>query len=102
VKLDFTAQLIQQARNYGRFADRVWLAVPVLAEAAEASTALRDFDPMLYGILTKDRTVQTHPVELSVLGTARHHRPSAIPDPAPDRARIDRLAVRVQDERPRT
>jgi len=48
VKLDFTARLVQQARNYGRFADRVWLAVPVLAEATEASTALRDFDPMLF------------------------------------------------------
>jgi hypothetical protein len=48
VKLDFTARLVQQARNYGRFADRVWLAVPILAEAAEASTALRDFDPYLF------------------------------------------------------
>jgi hypothetical protein len=48
VKLDFTPRLVQQARNYGRFADRVWVAVPVLAEATEASTALRDFDPMLF------------------------------------------------------
>ncbi len=32
VKLDFTARLVQQARNYMRFADRVWLAVPILAE----------------------------------------------------------------------
>jgi hypothetical protein len=48
VKLEFTARLVQQARNYGRFADRVWLAVPVSAEAAEASTALRDLDPLLF------------------------------------------------------
>jgi hypothetical protein len=48
VKLDFTPRLVQQARNYARFADRVWLAIPVLAEAAEASAALRDFDPMLF------------------------------------------------------
>lgn len=48
IKLDFTARLVQQAKNYGRFSDRVWIAVPVLAEAAEASTALRDFDPMLF------------------------------------------------------
>lgn len=48
VKLDFTARLIQQARNYSRFADRVWIAVPVLADLAEASSALRDFDPLLF------------------------------------------------------
>ena len=48
VKLDFTAHLVQQARNYGRFADRVWIAIPVLAEAADASGALREFDPLLF------------------------------------------------------
>jgi hypothetical protein len=48
VKLDFTARLVQQARNYSRFADRVWIAVPVLAELSEAANALRDFDPMLF------------------------------------------------------
>jgi hypothetical protein len=48
VKLDFTARLVQQARNYTRFADRVWLAVPVLAEASDASGALREFDPLLF------------------------------------------------------
>jgi hypothetical protein len=48
VKLDFTARLVQQARNYMRFSDRVWLAVPVLAEAADASGALREFDPLLF------------------------------------------------------
>jgi hypothetical protein len=48
VKLEFTARLVQQARNYGRFSDRVWLAVPVLAEAADAAGALREFDPLLF------------------------------------------------------
>ena len=48
VKLDFTARLVQQARNYGRFSDRVWIAAPLLAEAADASAALRDFDPQLF------------------------------------------------------
>lgn len=48
VKLDFTARLVQQARNYARFADRVWVAVPILAEAADAATALREFDPLLF------------------------------------------------------
>jgi hypothetical protein len=48
VKLDFTARLVQQARNYARFSDRVWLAVPVLAEAADAPGALREFDPLLF------------------------------------------------------
>jgi hypothetical protein len=48
VKLEFTARLVQQARNYGRFCDRVWIAVPVLAEASDASGALREFDPLLF------------------------------------------------------
>jgi len=48
VKLDFTARLVQQARNYSRFSDRVWIAAPLLAEAADASAALRDFDPQLF------------------------------------------------------
>jgi hypothetical protein len=48
VKLEFTARLVQQARNYGRFSDRVWLAVPVLAEAGDAAGALREFDPLLF------------------------------------------------------
>ena len=48
VKLDFTARLVQQARNYARFSDRVWVAVPVLAEASDASAALREFDPLLF------------------------------------------------------
>lgn len=48
VKLDFSARLVQQARNYARFADRVWIAVPILAELSEASSALREYDPMLF------------------------------------------------------
>jgi hypothetical protein len=48
VKLDFTARLVQQAKNYARFSDRVWIAVPVLAEAADVSAALREFDPLLF------------------------------------------------------
>jgi hypothetical protein len=48
VKLDFSARLVQQARNYTRFSDRVWVAAPLLAEAADASAALRDFDPQLF------------------------------------------------------
>lgn len=48
VKLDFTARLIQQAKNYMRFSDRVWVAVPVLAEASDASAALREYDALLF------------------------------------------------------
>jgi hypothetical protein len=48
VKLDFTSRLVQQARNYARFSDRVWIAVPVLADIADAATALREFDPILF------------------------------------------------------
>lgn len=48
VKLDFTARLLQQARNYSRFSDRVWVAVPVLADVADVAEALRDYDPLLF------------------------------------------------------
>lgn len=48
VKLDFTARLVQQARNYSRFADRVWLAVPITADASDAAAAIREYDPMLF------------------------------------------------------
>ncbi len=48
VKLDFTARLVQQARNYSRFADRVWVAVPITADAADAAAAIREYDPLLF------------------------------------------------------
>jgi hypothetical protein len=48
VKLDFTSRLVQQAKNYARFSDRVWIAVPVLADSADISAALREFDPLLF------------------------------------------------------
>jgi hypothetical protein len=47
-KLYFTARLVQQASNYQRFANRVWLAVPC-ASADE----LRDLDERLF-----DHTVE--------------------------------------------
>lgn len=47
-KLYFTPQLVQQARNYMRFSDRVWIAVPVPATAADAAASLRDYDPFLF------------------------------------------------------
>lgn len=48
VKLDFTPRLVQQARNYARFADRVWLAVPITADAGDAAAAVREYDPSLF------------------------------------------------------
>lgn len=48
VKLDFTSRLVQQARNYQRFAHRVWIAVPVTSDPSEGSTWLRDTDPLLF------------------------------------------------------
>jgi len=35
VKLSFTGFLVQQARNYTRFSERVWIAVPVAATTAK-------------------------------------------------------------------
>jgi hypothetical protein len=48
VKLEFSARLVQQARNYTRFSDRVWIAVPVEAEAGDAGSALREDDGLLF------------------------------------------------------
>lgn len=50
VKLDFTAALIQQARNYGRFSDRVWIAVPVESELPNAADYLQDTDWGLFDL----------------------------------------------------
>lgn len=50
VKLAFTAELVQQARNYTRFSDRVWIAVPlpIPADAANVAQALREHDARLF------------------------------------------------------
>ena len=48
VKLDFTARAVQQASNYRRFSDRVWLAVPVTAKLTLAANELRETDPLLF------------------------------------------------------
>jgi hypothetical protein len=48
VKLEFSARLVQQARNYCRFSDRVWIAVPVRADPIEAAAELRDLDNLLF------------------------------------------------------
>lgn len=47
-KLDFTAKLVQQAANYQRFADRVWIAVPVDGEIQLAAATLRDENARLF------------------------------------------------------
>lgn len=48
VKLDFTSKLIQQANNYARFADRVWIAVLIEGRLADAAALLRDYDALLF------------------------------------------------------
>jgi hypothetical protein len=49
VKLKFTAVLLQQARNYTRFSERVWIAVPVQASSANgAAGELRVKDQLLF------------------------------------------------------
>lgn len=48
VKLAFTAKLVQQANNYRRFANRVWIAVPVDAALIDAAAVLRELDPLLF------------------------------------------------------
>ena len=48
VKLDFTAALVQQASNYRRFSDRVWIAVPIRAEPSGAAAKLRESNQRLF------------------------------------------------------
>jgi hypothetical protein len=48
VKLEFTSRLVQQANNYRRFSNRVWIAVPVSATSGEAAAELRETDPLLF------------------------------------------------------
>jgi hypothetical protein len=49
VKLKFTAFLVQQARNYTRFSERVWIALPVDATTAkDAALELRARDQLLF------------------------------------------------------
>ncbi len=48
VKLDFVPQVVQQALNYLRFSNRVWIAVPVSSDSSQAARELRDKDPQLF------------------------------------------------------
>ncbi len=48
VKLHFTSKLVQQANNYRRFSNRVWIAVPVEAQLQDAAYELRETDPLLF------------------------------------------------------
>ena len=48
VKLDFSAKLVQQANNYRRFADRVWIALPVESSLLDAASVLREIDPLMF------------------------------------------------------
>jgi len=75
VKLAFTARLIQQANNYRRFADRVWIALPVHAPVGQAAAELREINSRLFeylvstgiGVLAchrrRGRTYEVFPVQ---------------------------------------
>lgn len=47
-KLQFSAMLVQQANNYRRFADRVWVAIPVQAPVGKAALELRELNARLF------------------------------------------------------
>ena len=51
VKLAFSAKLVQQANNYRRFADRVWVALPVQAPVGQAALELRETNGRLFDYL---------------------------------------------------
>jgi hypothetical protein len=92
-KLDFTARLVQQANNYRRFSNRVWIAVPCTSAVHEAAAELREVDSILFdyvvelgmGILAcrkaKGRSYEVFPIQW----------------PAPNR--IDALATEAFIER---
>ena len=49
VKLKFTSALVQQARNYTRFSERVWIALRVAAASTlDAALELQAHDPLLF------------------------------------------------------
>lgn len=53
-KLEFNAIAVQQAMNYSRFSDRVWIAVPISSEIAEAGQELRANDPLLFDYVVEN------------------------------------------------
>lgn len=53
-KLSFNAVAVQQAMNYARFSDRVWVAVPVSAQPSEAASELREADPLLFDYVVEN------------------------------------------------
>jgi hypothetical protein len=100
VKLEFSARLVQQANNYCRFADRVWIAVPVQAPVGQAAVELRETDPRLFeyvvkmgiGILAchkrRGRTYEVFPVQWPR---------ACIPDPVERDAFIERHYQTFED-----
>ncbi len=48
VKLELSARLVQQANNYLRFSDRVWIAVPVRSDPTGAAIELKEQSPRLF------------------------------------------------------
>lgn len=48
VKLEFVPQVVQQALNYLRFSNRVWIAIPVSSDPGQAAQELRDKNPRLF------------------------------------------------------
>jgi hypothetical protein len=99
VKLDFTAKLVQQAHNYCRFSDRVWIAVPVLADVSDSAQALREYDPALFdyvvdiglGVLACRRRPGKSYEVIPVQWPRRLH-----PDPVEKEAFIDRYRTDLE------
>lgn len=87
-KLKFSAALLQQANNYKRFSDRVWVAVPVDAEAGMEATKLREQDILLF-----DLAVQSGIGILACRKVRRKYEVTPIHWPSPcSVSRVDRSA----------
>ena len=52
VKLEFSSKLVQQAHNYRRFANRVWIALPVRTD--EPAIELRESDSLLFEYVVEE------------------------------------------------
>ena len=102
VELEFSVEAVQKARSDARFSDRVWLAVPVLADVADAAAALRSENPSLFdhaidaglGILAcrpqSDRSYEVVPVQWPTRST---------PDPVEKEALLERYRRHFEQAR---
>jgi hypothetical protein len=68
-KLAFTSRCVQQANNYRRFSDRVWIAVPT--SSMDGAGELRETDPLLFEYVIEAEWASWHAAEGRGAATSR-------------------------------